>query len=112
DLDPLDLPYKRYTFVDTAGYSSWTTDTHVLLDGQRIATWVSTYNQHTYPAYYRKRLQVEQNAEQTIFDALGMPKEAYSRYIAREAQRRAVMNMIEGEDIPEPALEVVFADQD
>lgn len=106
DLDPIQLPYERYTFTPSEG-NEYDSNMDVLLDGQKVAIWYSHYN--LYHDDHRKKLYVESDAEQIIFDSLGLSESAYNRYVSREAERRAAAKVVQTDDVTKPEIEVVQA---
>ena len=106
DLDPIQLPYERYTFTPSEG-GEYDSNMDVLLDGQKVAIWYDHYN--LYHDDHRKKLDVEPDAERIIFVSLGLSESAYEGYVSREAERRAQAKVVQAEDVAKPEIEVVPA---
>jgi hypothetical protein len=101
DIAPLN--FGRYTRAAAPG-GTFDSNQDILLDGRKVATWLHHYNMAT--SNHHCRLEVQRDAERTIFEALGLSDAEYQRYAEREEQRRRSLQLPEP-GVPYPNVEVV-----
>ena len=106
ELDLAEVDFDRYTCLPAPGLS-YDTNQDLLLDGEKIATWMSHYN--LYMDHYRRKLEVVPDAERRIHRALGMSEEDFQRYAARADERRQSLVLPDAVADGSLEIEVVFA---